>query len=81
MAKTSTRHVVPAGPNKWAVKEPGKDAPRSTHHTQGAAERAAKKDLGTAGGNVIIHRPDGTFRDGDTIAPARDLFPPRDTKH
>ncbi len=81
MPKSNSRHVVPAGPKKWAVKEPGKETPKSTHHTQGAAERAAKKDLKPTGGNVIIHRPDGTIRDADTVGPAKDPFPPRDTKH
>ncbi len=75
------RHVVPAGPKKWAVKEPGKVEPVSTHRTQEAAERAAKQDLKGVGGQVIIHRPDGTIRDGDTMPPAKDPFPPRDERH
>lgn len=77
MPNSNNRHVVPSGPKKWA----GKDTPRSIHHTQGAAEQAAKKDLKPTGGNVIIHRPDGTIRDADTVGPAKDPFPPRDTKH
>lgn len=75
------RHVVPAGPGKWAVKQPGQSAPISNHRTQGAAEEAAKQGLRGVGGQVIIHRPDGTIRDADTIAPARDPFPPRDSQH
>jgi hypothetical protein len=81
MPKSNTRHVVPAGPNKWVVKEPGKAAPQSTHRTQGAAEQAAKEALKPTGGNVVIHCPDGTIRDADTVAPAKDPFPPRDTRH
>lgn len=81
MAKSNTRHVVPAGPKKWVVKEPGKAEPNSSHRTQGAAEQAAKQGLKPTGGNVIIHRPDGTIRDADTVNPAKDPFPPRDAKH
>ncbi len=82
MPKSTTRHVVPAGTNTWATKEPGKATSVSTHRTQEAAERAAKQGVKNAGGGqVIIHRPDGTIRDADTVSPAKDLNPPRDTKH
>lgn len=74
------RHVVPSGPKRWVVKKPGKPTPISTHRTQGAAERAAKEKLQNVGGQVIIHRPDGTIRDADTVAPANDPNPPRDAK-
>lgn len=76
------RHVVPAGPRTWVVKQPGKPAPISTHRTQDAADKAAKKDLRrTGGGDSVVHRPDGTIRDSDTVPPGRDPFPPRDTGH
>ena len=77
---SNRRDVVPKGPGKWDVTQPGKGAV-STHRTQGNAERAAKRDLEGVGGQVYIHRPDGTIRDADTVAPAPDPNPPRDTKH
>ncbi len=79
MAKN--KHVVPYG-NGWAVKTVGNATPNSTHRTQGAAERAAKEALRQAGGGEVrIHRPDGTIRDADTIAPGRDPHPPKDSRH
>ena len=52
------------------------------HPSQAAAERAAKQAIREeGGGEVVIHRPDGTIRDSDTIALARDPNPSRDTKH
>lgn len=81
MSRSNTRHVVPSGPNKWVVTEPGKGT-KSTHRTQGAAEQAAKKDLKqTGGGEAVIHDRQGKIRDSDTIAPARDPNPPKDTRH
>ncbi len=79
MAKN--KHVVPSG-NRWAVKTAGTSKPDSVHLTQGAAERAAKQSLGKAGGGEVrIHRRDGTIRDSDTVAPARDPHPPKDSQH
>ena len=45
--------------------------------------RALTKDLAhnSGGGEVRIHGLDGKIRDSDTVPPARDPFPPRDTKH
>jgi hypothetical protein len=77
----ANRHVVPDGKG-WSVKRPGKDAPESHHRTQDAAEREAKRQVrDEGGGEVRIHRPDGAIRDSDTVAPARDPFPPRDRQH
>lgn len=77
----NNRHVVPNG-NGWAVKQPGVVTPTSKHHTQGAAEAAAKKQTEKAGGGeVTIHRPNGKIRDRDTVAPGNDPSPPRDEKH
>jgi hypothetical protein len=75
------RHVVPTD-DGWAVKVPNQSAPESSHRTQAEAERAAKQTVRTAGGGeVVIHRRDGQIRNTDTIPPARDPFPPRDTRH
>ncbi len=77
----SSRHVVPDAKG-WAVRKPGKAAPESRHRTQGAAEREAKRQLRQGrGGEVRIHRPDGTIRDSDTVPPGRDPHPPKDRKH
>lgn len=79
---SNRRHVLPAGPGKWVVKEPGKAAPNSTHRTQVAAERAAKQDLRqSGGGETVIHDRGGKIRDSDTVAPAHDPHPPKDTRH
>ena len=76
------RHVVPAGPNKWVVRQPGKSEPVSRHRTQEAAEQAAKRDLArTGGGEATTHGRDGRIRDSDTVAPAGDPSPPKDTRH
>ncbi len=57
------RHVVPAGPGKWAVKEPGKATPNSSHRTQEAAERAAKQALEkVGGGEAVIHDRGGIYQ-------------------
>lgn len=72
------RHVVPAPGGGWNVKVPGRSTPASHHQTQGAAHDAARDGLKrSGGGEVIIHRPDGTIRDSDTIAQAKDPFPPK----
>ncbi len=81
MFRSNTRQVVPAGPYKSAVTAPSKTSPNSTHHAQGAGAQAAKKELKPTGGNVGIHRSDGTYRDADTIAAAKDSLLPRDTSH
>lgn len=77
----SRRHVVRDGKN-WNVKKPGSSTPTSTHRTQKAAEREAKRQVRReGGGEVRIHGRDNRFRDSDTVAPGRDPFPPRDRKH
>lgn len=77
----SSRHVVPDGKG-WSVRKPGVSTPESRHRTQDAAEREAKRQVrDDGGGEVRIHRPDGTIRDSDTVAPGRDPNPPRDRKH
>lgn len=75
------RYVVKNG-KEWSVRKAGGKNPESTHNKQSDAEREAKKivrDLG--GGEVRIQGRDAKWRDSDTVAPARDPFPPRDKKH
>ena len=73
------RHVVPNPDGGWDVVKP--DAERSSGHfpTQGAAVHRAREIVhNTGGGELVIHRPDGTVRDSDTVPPGHDPFPPRD---
>lgn len=49
---------------------------------EGANREASKESAPkTGGGEVRIQGRNGKFRDSDTIAPANDPCPPRDTKH
>ena len=74
-------HVVPDN-GGWAVKRAGGKQASSLHATQSEAEKAAKKVASNqGGGEVVIHRPDGTIRDKDTVPPGNDPHPPKDTKH
>jgi hypothetical protein len=76
------RHVVPNPQGGWDVKKPGADRASSHHATQGKAEQRAKEILGNlGGGEAVIHDRGGQIRDSDTVAPAKDPLPPRDTKH
>lgn len=82
MRNNNRRHVVPDGDGNWKIVRPGGDRASGTAPTQQAAEQRAKKIVRNAGGGeVVIHRPDGTIRDSDTVAPGNDPFPPRDAKH
>lgn len=82
MPQRNERHVVPNPNGGWDVKQPGKPRPTSHHETQGAAEAQAKGDLQrSGGGEAVIHGRDGRIRDKDTVAPAHDPNPPRDTRH
>ncbi len=76
------RHVVPNPDGGWDVVKPGSSRASSHHDTQAQAEARAKEILGnTGGGEAVIHGRDNKIRDKDTVAPARDPFPPRDRKH
>jgi len=80
MSSSKGRDVVPDGKGS-AVKKPGVAEPESRHRTQSAAEKQAKKAVRKdGGGEVRIHGRDGAIRDSDTVGPASDPFPPRDTK-
>lgn len=76
------RHVVKNPDGGWDVKKPRADRASSHHDTQGDAERRAKDIVrGAGGGEVVIHGRDGKIRDKDTVAPAKDPYPPKDSKH
>lgn len=80
MAKKNNYHVTPSDKG-WAVIKEGGDR-RTFAPTQKSAEKIAKQyATNGGGGEVVIHGRDGRIRDKDTMAPARDPFPPRDKKH
>jgi hypothetical protein len=67
---------------KWAPLREGAEKVSGFYDTQAEAEKAAKKHAEKSdGGEVRIHGRDGRIRDSDTVAPAKDPFPPRDRKH
>jgi len=81
MAKKQNYHVTPDPQRGWAVKKEGGDR-RTFAPTQKSAEKLAKQfATKQGGGEVVIHGRDGRIRDKDTMAPAKDPFPPRDQKH
>jgi hypothetical protein len=68
-------HVTPNSDGAW-------DAKARAHTTQAEAEAAAKRYSSNQGGSEVrIHRTDGTIGDSDTVPPAPDPNPARDTKH
>lgn len=74
--KPESRHVVPH-PDGWAVQKPGASRPSAVKPTQAdAIDRAKEIVRRSGGGEVRIHRPDGTIRDSDTVAPGNDPYPP-----
>ncbi len=69
-------------PDGWAVKRPGADRASGVFDTQKEAESRAKEIVGNlGGGEVRIQSRSGPFRDSDTVAPAKDPNPPKDSKH
>ena len=82
MANNNRRHVVKHPEDGWDVVRPG-GTRRSAHaNTQAEAEQIAKRIVGNlGGGEVVIHRRDGTIRDSDTVAPGNDPHPPTDRRH
>ncbi len=77
-------HVTnPKDSGIWrVVKEKGERA-SATAPTQAKAEYIAKQLAhNSGGGEVRIHKPNaGPIRDSDTVAPAKDPYPPADKKH
>lgn len=70
-------HVLPH-PRGWQAKSAGATRPFRVGKTQEAMAAAAKEQLrrSAGGGEVVIHRRNGTIRDADTIN-RRDPSPPR----
>jgi hypothetical protein len=75
------RHVVPNPNGGWDVRKPGSTRASDHADTQRAGiDRARVIVRNTGGGEVVIHRPDGTIRDSDTVYPGNDPNPPKDKK-
>lgn len=75
------RMVGPNGGGGWQVKKPGSSRASSRHETQAEAIDRARQILNNAGGGELtIQNRQGVIRDSDTVAPAPDPNPPRDTK-
>jgi hypothetical protein len=75
------RHVVPNADGGWDVVAPGSQRSSGHFERQGdGIDRAREIVHNTGGGEVVIHRPDGTIRDSDTVAPGNDPNPPRDRR-
>lgn len=68
--------------HQWRVTKEGAERASDLVDTQKEAEQIAKQHAeNSGGGEVRIHGLDGKIRDSDTVAPAKDPFPPRDSKH
>lgn len=69
-------------PKGWQYKKAGSRRASGITNTQAEAEQKTKSILGrSGGGEVRIHRPDGTIRDSDTVKPGNDPNPPKDKKY
>lgn len=82
MSKSQDRHITKRPDGMWQNKRQDATRPTSVHHTQKAAENAARENLRNQGGGELnTHGLDGRIRSKDTIAPGNDPNPPRDTEH
>lgn len=68
--------------HKWAAKREDADRASVLVDTQAEAEKLAKQFAASSGGGEVrIHGLKGQIRDSDTVPPANDPNPPRDTRH
>lgn len=75
-SKPRSRHVA-RKPDGWAVTAPKSTRASSIHATQKEAIEAAKQILrNQGGGEVRVHGTDGRIREGITVKPGNDPFPP-----
>lgn len=81
MAKNANRTVFKRN-DTWINKRNDADKASSVHKTQKAALEAAHQMLLKQGGGELTTKGlDGKIRSKDTIGPANDPNPPRDTEH
>lgn len=83
MPNRKNDRTVSQRPNgEWANKRDGADRASSLHNTQKQAEDAARRQIRQEGGGELKTKGEnGRIRSKDTIKPAKDPFPPRDTEH
>jgi hypothetical protein len=63
---------------QWANEKDGASRATSLHKTQKQAIDAAREGLKASGGGELkVKGEDGKIRSKDTIAPARDPYPPK----
>ncbi|MCY4556465.1 MAG: DUF2188 domain-containing protein [Chloroflexi bacterium] len=75
-SKPRSRHVL-RKPDGWAVKAPRASRASSIHRTQQEAIDAAKQIVANqGGGEVRVHGVDGRIREGITVKPGNDPYPP-----
>lgn len=71
------RHVAPDG-DGWRVVAPGAQRASARTDTQSEAiDRAREIIRNSGGGELIVQGENGRIRQKDTIAPAKDEYPPR----
>ena len=64
------RHVVPVPGGGWNVVKPGAKRISSHHDTEAQAEARANDIVTKAGGGeIVIHRMDGSIRRTDQVSP------------
>lgn len=74
----SGRTVSQREDGTWANQKDGGRRATSLHKTQKQATDAARQNLENQGGGELkIKGENGKIREKDTIAPAKDPFPPR----
>ncbi len=82
MAKKNNRTVFKTEDGRWANKLNGATRASSLHDTQAQANKAAKEMLKKAGGGELTTKGErGKIVSKDTIPPAKDPNPPKDTEH
>lgn len=79
--KSHSIHVIPSAttPGKFVNKVEGNPKPISRPATQSESIKKAISIAKQRGGEVVIHRRDGTVRDADSYG--NDPKPPQDKKH
>jgi hypothetical protein len=74
----SGRTVSQRNNGLWANQKDGGQRATSLHKTQKQAADAARQNLTSQGGGELkIKNEDGKIRQKDTIAPAKDPYPPK----
>lgn len=82
MSKGKDRSVFRRSDGEWVNKRNDAEKASTIHRTQAEAEAAAREMLrNQGGGELTTMGTDGKIRSKDTIAPANDPNPPKDTEH